>query len=256
MAKKAKAEEASTSEKSAATPTAKNTKVSPAAMRAPIGAFFAEMVGTFVLAAVVIAVSGQQLFVMFALVTIVLMVGHLSGSHVNPAITFGAWVTRQISGIRAIGYMIAQFVGAMLAVLALQALLGGQPDQTNFMGTATPPELFKATPLVEGKEWFAFFAEITGAAIFGFAVAAALKHKEQIAAAFSVGGGLFVGLLIGGATVVLNPAVALAIDALSFSRGWMPFVVYALATFIGAALGFLLYKVIRKEVGQDKATVS
>lgn len=256
MAKKAKAEASESKIKTAATSSAqsqakpaKPAKLAKlAAMRAPVGAFLAEVIGTFMLAAVVIAVSGQQLFVMFALIAIVLVVGNLSGAHLNPAITFGAWLTRQISGIRAIGYVIAQFVGAMLAVVALNALLGGAPEQQGFMGQA--PSLFKASPLVEGKEWYAFFSEVLGAALFGFAVAAAFKHKEQMAAAFTVGGGLFIGLLVGGMTVVLNPAVALAIDALKFD-GIMPTVVYALATLIGAGLGFLVYKLLRKEVDSE-----
>lgn len=250
MAKKAKAE-SSEPKKTAATTTA-NYRVAPAAMRAPIGAFLAEMVGTFVFTAVVIAVSGQQLFVMFALITVVLMVGQLSGAHINPAVTFGAWVTRNISGIRAIGYIVAQFVGAMLAVVTLSALLGGAPEQMSMMGAPQKAELFKAAPLVEGKEWYAFFAEVLGATIFGFAVAAAMKHREQMAAAFTVGGGLFVGLLIGGATVVLNPAVALAVNALKFDN-MMPTVVYALATMIGAGLGFLLYRTLRKEIGVQES---
>lgn len=253
MAKKAKAEASESKTKTAATSSAQSQAkpAKPAAMRAPVGAFLAEVIGTFMLAAVVIAVSGQQLFVMFALIAIVLVVGNLSGAHLNPAITFGAWLTRQISGIRAIGYVIAQFVGAMLAVVALNALLGGTPEQQGFMGqAAAEPSLFKASPLVEGKEWYAFFAEVLGAGLFGFAVAAAFKHKEQMAAAFTVGGGLFIGLLVGGMTAVLNPAIALAIDALKFD-GIMPTVVYALATLIGAGLGFLAYKVLRKEVDSE-----
>lgn len=251
MAKKAKAEASKPVEKTAATSTAK-PKNSQAVLRAPIGAFVAEMIGTFMLTAVVIAVSGQQLFVMFALIAIVLVIGHLSGAHVNPAITFGAWITRQVSGIRAIGYVIAQFVGAMLAVVSLSALLGGVPEQMGMTGQPQAAELFTASPLVEGKEWYAFFAELLGATLFGFAVAAAFKHKEQMAAAFSVGGGLFIGLLVGGATVVLNPAIALAIEALNFENV-MPTVVFAVATLIGGALGFLFYKLIRTETDKEQA---
>lgn len=251
MAKKAKAEASTPVEKTAATSTAK-PKNSQAVLRAPVGAFVAEMIGTFMLTAVVIAVSGQQLFVMFALIAIVLAIGHLSGAHVNPAITFGAWITRQVSGIRAIGYVIAQFVGAMLAVVSLSALLGGVPEQMGMTGQPQAAELFTASPLAEGKEWYAFFAELLGATLFGFAVAAAFKHKEQMAAAFSVGGGLFIGLLVGGATVVLNPAIALAIEALNFDN-IMPTVVFAVATLIGGALGFLLYKLIRTETDKEQA---
>lgn len=252
MAKKAKAEASKPVEKTAATSTAK-PKNSQAVLRAPIGAFVAEMIGTFMLTAVVIATRAEPVVVMFALIAIVLVIGHLSGAHLNPAITFGAWITRQVSGIRAIGYVIAQFVGAMLAVVSLSALLGGVPEQMGMTGQPQPAELFTASPLVEGKEWYAFFAELLGATLFGFAVAAAFKHKEQMAAAFTVGGGLFIGLLVGGVgIVVLNPAIALAIEALTFEN-MMPTVVYAIATLIGGGLGFLFYKLIRTETDKEQA---
>jgi aquaporin Z len=218
-------------------------------LRAPLAACVAELVGTFMFAAAVIVVQGQQLFVMFALIAIVLVVGQLSGAHVNPAITFGAWVTRNITGLRALGYVVAQFVGAMLAVVVLTALLDKTPQANPMGGAAQSPELFKAAALQGGREWFAFFAEILGATIFGFGVAAAMRQTERMAAAFMVGGSLFIGLLIGGATVVLNPAVALSIQALDFGK--LPTLgVYAVATLIGGALGFLLYKYLSREVNR------
>jgi len=226
---------------------AKSFKDRNANLRAPLAACIAELIGTFMLAAAVIVVQGQQLFVMFALIAIVLVVGQLSGAHVNPAITFGAWVSRRITGLRAIGYVVAQFAGAMLAVVVLTALLDKTPTPNAMTGVAEAPKLFAATAVAQGREWTAFFAEILGATVFGFGVAAALRQKERIAAAFMVGGSLFIGLLIGGTTVVLNPAVAMSIKAIDLGQ-FMTFGIYAAATFIGAAIGFLLYKFLWKEV--------
>ena len=59
-------------------------------------ALAAEFIGTFLLASVVIAGQGQPIFVLFALTGIVLLIGGISGAHVNPAITIGAWATRRI----------------------------------------------------------------------------------------------------------------------------------------------------------------
>jgi aquaporin Z len=216
-------------------------------LRAPLAACIAELIGTFLLAAAVIVVQGQQLFVMFALIAIVLVVGQLSGAYLNPALTFGAWVARRVTGLRAIGYVVAQFIGAMLAVVVLSALLDKTPIASQLGGAPTTPELFKAATLQGGREWYAFFAEILGASIFGFGVAAAMRQTERIAGAFMVGGSLFLGLLVGGSTVVLNPAVAMSIKALDL--GQLPTVgVFAVATLIGAAIGFVLHKFLWKEV--------
>lgn len=222
---------------------------------APLGALFGEFVGTFMLAAAVLATSGQPIFVLFALVTIVLTVGHLSGAHVNPAITFGAWVTKKLSTKRAVFYILAQILGAMFAFVLLNYLLGASPAQQNMLGQAQAAELFKATQVTQGKEWFAFVASVTGLAIFGFAVASAIREKkEHIAAAFTVGGGLFLGLIVAGQTAILNPAIALSLQAFSNLKGENALVwalsIHVIAPLLGAAIGFLLYDLFRRDVDQ------
>ncbi len=222
--------------------------------RAPFGAMFAEFVGTFLLAAVAVSVSGQPIFIFFALVAIALTIGHLSGSHINPAITFGAWVTRKISTLNAVGYIIAQILGAMLALVVLNALLGGAPGQQNpLTGQPQAAELFKAVQAVEGKEWYAFFASMLGLGIFSFVFASALRErKEHIAAAFTIGGGLFIALLIAGQAAVLNPALALTLQGFSELKGegslaWA-LGIHVVAPLIGAVIGFFLYDLFRRDV--------
>lgn len=221
---------------------------------APFGAMFAEFIGTFLLAAIVISTSGQPIFIFFALVAITLTIAHLSGAHVNPAITFGAWISRKMSTINAVYYIIAQVLGAMLALVALNALVGGSPGQQNpLTGQMQAPELFKAVQAVEGKEWYAFFASMLGLGVFGFAFASALREKkEHIAAAFTVGGGLFMGLIIAGQAAILNPAVALSLQSFTELKGdtaltWA-LAIHVIAPLIGAAIGFLLYDLFRRDV--------
>ncbi len=216
--------------------------------RTPLGALFGEFIGTFILAAVVISVSGQPIFVLFALTAIVLAVGTLSGGHVNPAITFGAWITHRVSTLRALGYIVAQVLGAMLALVVLNAMVSGQPGQMNpLTGQAMAAEIFKAEALTEGKEWYAFFAEMLGAGIFGFAVASALREKrDRFAAAFTVGGGLFLGLIIAGSAAILNPAIAISLQAISWDT-W-PLAVYVFSPLVGAAIGFIIYQVLLDDV--------
>src|SRR5438874_12508372 len=48
--------------------------------------------------------------------------GAISGGHFNPAVTFGVWVARRIDGVRAVGYVIAQLAGGVLAGLALRGI--------------------------------------------------------------------------------------------------------------------------------------
>lgn len=254
------AKKATTKKKTTKTVTRKVTKSSSSTsakdlvMSAPLGALFGELVGTFLLASVVIATQGQPIFVLFALAAIVLTVGSLSGAHVNPAITFGAWATKKIPTLRAVGYIVFQVFGAMLAFAALNALLGGQAAQANpLTGQAQAPELFAATQLTSGKEWYAFWASLLGMSIFGFAVASAIREKkDHFAAAFTIGGGLFLGLIIAGSTAILNPAVAVTLQAFTNLSGsdavWYAILVHVIAPLIGSAAGFFLYDFFRKDV--------
>jgi aquaporin Z len=222
--------------------------------QASFGAMFAEFIGTFLLAAVAVSVSGQPIFIFFALVAIALTIGHLSGSHVNPAITFGAWINRKISTVNAVGYIVAQVLGGMLALVVLNALVGGAPGQQNpLTGQPQAAELFKSVQTVGGKEWYAFFASMLGLGIFGFAFASALRErKEHIAAAFTVGGGLFIGLIVAGQAAILNPAVALTLQSFTDLKGdsalaW-GLAIHVVAPLIGAAIGFFLYDLFRRDV--------
>jgi len=79
--------------------------------------FFA--VGSAVLAGQFIGALGIALAFGFILLVIAHMIGPLSGSHVNPAVTLGMLVARRIDVRTAVAYWIAQFVGAVVGAALL-----------------------------------------------------------------------------------------------------------------------------------------
>lgn len=212
-----------------------------------IGALVAEFIGTFLIVASILTVQGQPLFVAFALIGVVLVIGGISGAHINPAMTISAWVTRKMCSVCAIGYIIAQVLGATAAWLTLNAFLSGSATSG---GVA--PSLFHAATLTVGKEWYIFFAELLGAAIlaFGFATALRAMKKDKTVAAFTYGLAILVALLIAGsATAIfltesntgltfLNPAIALVASGLSWNV-W-PIAIYVFAPIIGGIVGFVI----------------
>lgn len=214
----------------------------------PVGSLIAEFVGTFALAGIILATSGNQLIVLFGLTAIVFMTAAISGAHINPAITVAAWATRRISALKAVGYIVAQLLGAMVAYLLLNTMLKGTVDSATAALAGQSAELFKVSPLLDGKEWYAFLAEVVGAALFGFGVAAAWKAKDFVTTAMTVGGSLFVALLVAGKTAILNPAVAVAVGGFDFSKAvnW-PLGVWVLGAVIGATAGMALYNLLSKE---------
>lgn len=221
-------------------------------MRTPlVAALVAEFIGTFILAGAVIASSGQPLYTLFALVGVVLAIGTISGGYANPALVVGAWVTRRMSGARAIAYIVAQILGAMLAFVVLNAFVHAVP-QTAASFSSAAPELFKIATLPKGHEWFIFWSELFGMVIFGFAAASALRRDtKRLTAALTVGLGLFLGLMVAGsaaaylsATAVLNPAVAVALQGITFTSVW-PIAIYFVGAMIGSVIGFVLFDYLR-----------
>src|SRR5579859_1032636 len=112
--------------------------------------YFAEFLGTFSLvlfgcgAAVVsgktipdavlagapagIGVLGIALAFGLAVVVMCYAIGPISGCHINPAITIAMLIAGKISTKDSVGYIIAQFAGALLGAAVLYAFQQGAPD--------------------------------------------------------------------------------------------------------------------------------
>ncbi len=227
-----------------------------ALLRTPVmGAAIAEFVGAFLLAITVLIVRNEPFYLFIGLVGIFMMIGGLSGAHLNPAVTIGAWISRRIDRVRGISYIAAQFLGAMLAVVVLNAFIAQAPEVSAEAAQfgQSAPKLFAAAALPESKEWIVFMAEAIGVMILGFAYASVLRPrvKDKVAGAFTIGGGAFLAMAFAstavayvGASVALNPALAVSLDAIDFAAIWT-LVVYFVAPILGAVIGFFLYDLLK-----------
>lgn len=222
-----------------------------------VGALVAEFIGAFMLTAIFVTVSGQPLYVAFALIGIVAIIGTVSGAHMNPAITIGALVTRKIGVVRTIGYIIVQVLGAVVAYWVLDTFMkGSQPDIVDMFGGAQQQTLFQAADLVKvakDKEWYVFFAEVLGATILTLGVATAIRaKKDKVTAAIAYSFSALVALIIAGSATAgfangltfLNPAIVFAAQGITTWAVW-PMAVYIVAPIIGAIIGFALQDFLR-----------
>ena len=200
---------------------------------------FAELVGTFVLTGVVLAVQktyGTPIFTTIAAATtlavLVSMFGHVSGGHFNPAITLGLFSIRRVSLLKTVLYVAMQAIGAVLAWKFFEWL---SPDRIVQLA---------ATEF----DWKVFAAEFVGTAIFAMGVAAAVIRKYtggHLGA--TIGMALFAGSLAMGvviinrqiATGVLNPAVALGIGYRPENQSYLA---YFFGPVLGSVLGMNLYQ--------------
>ncbi len=99
--------------------------------------YFAEFLGTFVLvfggvgsavlAGTKIGFAGIALAFGLSLLAMVYTIGPVSGCHINPAVTFGVFLARKIGAKDAVGYVIAQILGAILAAALVLFIATGGP---------------------------------------------------------------------------------------------------------------------------------
>lgn len=190
----------------------------------------AEAIGTFALAFAVLsslqieAVIPTPVIAGLVLGLFVYSIGSVSGCHINPAVTAGLWSINKIPGNQAIGYIIAQLFGA---IVAFAVVAGFYPE----VSLGVVPE-----------SGGVFIAELLGAALFTFGIAAVVYGKVHDAASgLLIGGSLLLGILAAvqlGAAGILNPAVALALGSISLS--------YVLGSVLGGILGMQVYRIFAK----------
>src|SRR5437867_1925807 len=68
--------------------------------------------------------TGVALAFGFVIVAMVVALGHLSGAHLNPAVTLAFWSTRRFPTSDVLPYILAQCLGAVAASAVLRAVLG------------------------------------------------------------------------------------------------------------------------------------
>jgi len=172
----------------------------------------AEALGTFFLvlispgAAMVNAYSAGQLGAVgialataFVVTAMIYALGHLSGAHINPAVTLGFWSVRRFPAAEVVPYIIAQCSGGVAASLVLRSTLGPVGD----LG-ATLPRI--SVPSAFTIEWLLSFALMF--------VIMAVATDDRVAGGFAaIAVGVTVGfcVLMGGPITggSMNPARSL-----------------------------------------------
>lgn len=217
--------------------------------------YFAECFGTFVLtflgcgAAVSLncgsdtaSVVGTAIAFGLAVVAMAYTIGGISGCHINPAITLGVCLSGRMSTKDAVGYMVFQVIGAIIAAAVLYLLVSLDPSLA--LGTKTGANACASANVING-----LVAEIVLTYIFVMVVLGATSKTNGATNNFA---GLAIGLslilihLVGihytGTSV--NPArsigPALFEGGLALQQLW----VFIVGPFVGGALAALCWKMI------------
>lgn len=206
--------------------------------------YICEFIGTFFLvltvgATVINGASGviAPLAIGSMLMVMIFATGHISGAHLNPAVTLAIWMRGKISAADVPGYVVGQIAGAVAAAY-LVLFMKGNPTVTA-MVFVTP-----IRPLI---------AEFLGTFAIAFVVLNVATAKANsnnsfygLAIGFTVVSAAFaLGSYSGGA---FNPAVAIGITAMGLNAAsnlWIHFVAELVA---GAAAAVIFGLVSRESV--------
>ena len=207
----------------------------------------AEAVGTFALVfagcgAIMVDATSHALghvgvAISFGLVIMVMIyaLGHISGAHFNPGVTFAFALTRHFPWPRVGVYWAAQLSGALAAALVLRGSLG----DVAHVGATLPA----------GSDGQAFLWEGVLTFFLMFVIMAVATDTRAVgeAAAIAIGGTVGLDAMFGGPVTgaSMNPARSLApaIAGGDFSSIW----VYIAAPLLGAAAAAVAYQLLRAE---------
>jgi aquaporin NIP len=181
----------------------------------------------------------------FGLIVMVMVyaTGHLSGAHLNPAVTAAFTLSRHFPPAEAVAYIAAQIAGATAASLALLAVWPSQPADLG----ATVPTVGTGSALVY---------ELVLTAVLMFVIMAVATDTRAVgaAAAIAIGGAVGLGAIFGGPVTgaSMNPARSLG-PALASGTGTTLWI-YVAGPLLGAVTGALAYQAVRGRPAGETTT--
>lgn len=208
----------------------------------------AEFVGTFALifvgvGSILVAAAIQEPSIVgvalahgLAIAVMVSAVGHISGAHFNPAVTFGFLVTRRMHPVLAGYYWVAQLAGAASAALLLKWIFPNGLVDTNGLGVPRiSDQIGTSRGLVLEIILTIFLVWVV------FATAADPGGSFKSIAGLAIGLTITMDILVGGPLTgaAMNPARAFGpqLVASEWADGW----VYYVGPLVGATIAALAY---------------
>ncbi len=164
-------------------------------------------------------------------------IGPISGAHLNPAVSLGAFLAGRMPASDLIGYIIAQIIGGIIATLALVVICSGSATPiTNFAASGWDP--------TKWSTFSVFTAEVISTFTFVTVILGVTAKKHSTAFA-----GLVIGLTLAALHFAFIPVTgnslnpARSIGPALFSTGAMPQLwLYILAPLVGGAIAGIVAK--------------
>jgi len=174
-----------------------------------------------------------------AVATIAQTVGHISGCHINPAITIGLVAGAKVEVIRGIAYVVVQSLGGLLGGALLKALV---PEESRGKGGLGSTQLGGGVSAAQGFGVEFVISFVLVMVVFGAAAdqnnAANVKGSPPLAIGLSITACHLFAIPLTGAS--MNPARTLGSNAIAGK--WEDIWIYLLAPSLGGLIAGLLYQ--------------
>jgi glycerol uptake facilitator protein len=190
---------------------------------------------------------------MLVIVAIIYAIGHISGCHINPAITIALAAAKKAPWSDVPGYLVAQFAGGIAGAFAIWGILGDPGIKAGLGVLSYAPT---------GNTGHAFFAELIGTFLLAFVVFGTATDSRATPGWY----GLAIPSIVFAVITVVGPVTGAALNparyigpmiaraALGGGKGllWEQAPVYFIATVAGALLAAGVYAY----VGSVKASAA
>lgn len=196
-----------------------------------------------------IGLAGVSLAFGLTVLTMAYAVGHISGGHFNPAVSFGLWAGGRFSGKDLLPYIIAQVLGAAAAAGVLYLILNGA-GAFSTEGVGAFATNFYDAPGYSGRSYSALAAFLAESVLTAFFLIVIMGATDKNA------NGKFAGLAIGLALTLIhlisipitntsvNPArstsQAIFVGGRALEQLWL----FWLAPIVGGLAGGIIYRVL------------
>jgi MIP family channel proteins len=163
---------------------------------------------------------------------------HISGAHLNPAVTIGYWVTRRMGALEGIGYGVAQLLGAAAGAYVLSLVLPESIWRPVSLGT---PDLASDFTRLHGMALETLLTFVV--VLVQFATMVDARGAILQVAGLAVGLAVTIGYLVGGpfTGAAMNPARAFGPDLALLPHHWQNHGVYWVGPLFGGALAAIIY---------------
>lgn len=231
--------------------------------------YVAEFIGTFVLvlfgtgtAALsggiggVTGIVGIALAFGLSIVAMAYCIGSVSGCHINPAVSFGMLLAKRMSFKDFIGYVIAQFLGAIAASGVLTVIINSSPQLGGIAQTGLGADGFGALSYIGIDMTGALIVEVILTFVFVLVVLGVTASEKMSSVA-----GIVIGLTLAFVHIMgipltgtsVNPARSFGPALLLGGEAWNQVWMFIVGPLIGAAIAALVWVFLIKPKKQELA---